>query len=790
MAELVPGTLVPGLAQLAGLVLIGQLAGDRMLGFVSLAWVTSTFGAQVLALGPAHAAVRSVSMGDPGIVPAYRRLLLRRVLRAVPVLCTLSVLAHGAGSSFGLPLLYGMGWLAGQAVILFEVEILKAERRFARHSAVLSGRALAAWAGSIAAVAVIGGLGSALIPHVAISFVVAAWLLGPTRPSGALSDQELRATARPVSRLAVASYALGYADRYVVAFILGPAAVGVYSLGYRLAEGALELLTTPLVSALLPRTIEEWHDPATGPRAAEATVRRGAGILLAVTAVLVPVVVLAHTQGLLDRISDHRYFAAVVVLAAVGVGLSGVVRLLYGLMLAQGRAAQAMRTFWLALGLAAAVVPLMTYAMGIVGTAASSLAVYAILTILMARGAVAAPARGVPASTGNGRGVRRPAGVLHITEFFPASSDGEITGGVEARSFYLAHHLGPERFSVIARHTDGTHWDHSSLWSVPRRMWFMSTAVVGGLRRSFDVVESTNIVTHPVAWLLGRLRRRPVVFFYPDVIVGTRRVDGSGAARALETALERLVLRLRAAQYIAPSEAVAAKLETRGVPRDRIAVVPCGVDFSVARQATGGRAPRPGTHDVAVVGRLVTYKRVDLVLAAVTGLASSLPEVSVVVVGQGPEAEGLSMAAHRLQIADRVDFRGFVARHADVLETIAGSRVFVSASEAEGFGIALAEAMVLGVPYVVADIPAFREVSGGGRGGYLFTPGDVGDLMAGLRKILDADPEERRQMGQQARDYALERYGWDKVATATAAIYDALADRDRATEPTEGGNDA
>src|SRR3546814_1292037 len=66
----------------------------------------------------------------------------------------------------------------------------------------------------------------------------------------------------------------------------------------------------------------------------------------------------------------------------------------------------------------------------------------------------------------------------------------------------------------------------------------------------------------------------------------------------------------------------------------------------------------------------------------------------------------------QLGIADRVQFRGFVERHADVLQTVAASDVFASASQVEGFGIVLVEAMALGVPYVATDIPAHREVTG------------------------------------------------------------------------------
>ncbi|HLG00311.1 MAG TPA: glycosyltransferase, partial [Acidimicrobiia bacterium] len=534
-------------------------------------------------------------------------------------------------------------------------------------------------------------------------------------------------------------------------------------------------VVAPVVQALLPRTIAEWNNSGKGPRVAEATVRRGAALLLVATALLVPLVPLADTWGILHWVSGHRDFALVVVLAAVGIGLNGVVRLVYGLMLAQGRAGAAMRAFWIVLAFAAVLVPALTHLYGIAGTAAASLAVYLALMVVTARSALTDRRQVDRAASRNGPGRTHDAVVaLGVTEFFPASGAGEITGGVEARAFYLARYFGPERLRVIASRTDGSRWEYASLGSVPRRLWFMATAFARGLRQRFDVVEGSNLVTHPVAWLLGVVRRRPVVFFYPDVVVDVERIDGSRTTRSLETLLERLVLRLPASRYIAPSEAVARKLALRGVAVDRIRVIPCGVDGPLVERLAPPTSARTTAHDLAVIGRLVPYKRVDLVLEAVAELSETFPDLSVVVVGQGPEAEHLAAEARRLGIADRVDFRGFVTEHEEVLRVLATSRVFVSASEAEGFGIVLAEAMALGVPYVVADIPAFREVSGEGHGGYLFAPGDRHDLARGLEEIFGARPDEYDRMSRAACGFARGRYTWEAVAQATADVYDEL----------------
>ena len=130
-----------------------------------------------------------------------------------------------------------------------------------------------------------------------------------------------------------------------------------------------------------------------------------------------------------------------------------------------------------------------------------------------------------------------------------------------------------------------------------------------------------------------------------------------------------------------------------------------------------------------------------------------------------------------MQIDDAVEFFGFVSRHADVLSTMASASVFVSASEIEGFGIALVEAMALGTPYVVASIPAFEEVTGGGVGGALFSNGDEKALAQHLERLL-ADIELRRRLGADGEAHA-RQYTWERVAASTAEVLRATVQRSR-----------
>lgn len=356
--------------------------------------------------------------------------------------------------------------------------------------------------------------------------------------------------------------------------------------------------------------------------------------------------------------------------------------------------------------------------------------------------------------------------ILILTEYLPISDRGEITGGVEAYCHYVGKHLRDDGHEVqfISRPTDGSVWEHASVLSIPKRLWFLLRALAQGLRADADVVMGTTYVVHPIAWVVAKLRRRPVVFWYPDVLIGTWQGGHFGrVAGTVGEIAERLLLKLPVDRYIAISESTAGKLEAQGISRTRIAVVPCG--FDPALLASIEAEPAAGRR-IASVGRLVGYKRNDVVIRAFARLAATRPDLELVIVGQGPELDQLRALASDLGVADRVELRGFVDQHAKVLAMVAGATAFVSASEIEGFGIVLVEAMALGVPYVASDIPAFREVTAGGVGGALFHPGDDRDLADKLAPIIDDDPSRRRLAAEGARH--AQRYGWAEVAAETA----------------------
>ncbi len=142
----------------------------------------------------------------------------------------------------------------------------------------------------------------------------------------------------------------------------------------------------------------------------------------------------------------------------------------------------------------------------------------------------------------------------------------------------------------------------------------------------------------------------------------------------------------------------------RQVPHNKLVVIPLAVDDPVRGQRYPGTIPV-----VLTVARQEPYKRTDLMIRAVAELRRRHVLVRLVVVGDGSGLVVCRKLAEQLEVQDIVTFTGLVGD-----ETLgrwwASATLYATASEQEAFGIAVAQALVAGLPVVASDIPAHHEV--------------------------------------------------------------------------------
>jgi glycosyltransferase involved in cell wall biosynthesis len=247
------------------------------------------------------------------------------------------------------------------------------------------------------------------------------------------------------------------------------------------------------------------------------------------------------------------------------------------------------------------------------------------------------------------------------------------------------------------------------------------------------------------------------------------RRDTSPSARIrLERALARDV-----AHVIATSNDETAELVRLGAARSSLTVVPCGVDVDqfTPDGPGAGRTERPR---LVSVGRLVPRKGFDTVIAAL----AAVPDAELLIAG-GPAPGGLAddseagrLAAHaeRFGVADRVRLLGAVPRP-DMPALLRSADLVVCAPWYEPFGIVPLEAMACGVPVVATAVGGIVDTVVDGSTGALVPPRRPELLAAAIRQLL-AEPFWREAYGMAGVDRARSRYGWDRIAADTLAVYD------------------
>ena len=169
---------------------------------------------------------------------------------------------------------------------------------------------------------------------------------------------------------------------------------------------------------------------------------------------------------------------------------------------------------------------------------------------------------------------------------------------------------------------------------------------------------------------------------------------------------------------------------------------------------------------VLFVGGMVERKNLPVLVRAFARVAEQRPKAVLALAGDAPRSEGLKAGltelAGRLGISDRVRMMGRVDGLTKA-RLLKGCLVFVLPSKMEGFGLAAAEAMQMGVPVVASNVGGLKELVRHGKTGLLVEADDADGLADAILDLL-GDPEQRRAMGDAAARDISERFSWKRQA--------------------------
>jgi glycosyltransferase involved in cell wall biosynthesis len=270
-----------------------------------------------------------------------------------------------------------------------------------------------------------------------------------------------------------------------------------------------------------------------------------------------------------------------------------------------------------------------------------------------------------------------------------------------------------------------------------------------------------------VAWMAHRGPSCPYVVTMHGTDV--RILERSEPARAIA----RRVLRKASAVTAVSSYLAETAGASLGIDEKSILVQPMPADLVRFRhQSRGGGG-------VVTVGRLVAQKRIDVILEAVARLQRHGRDVPLTVIGDGPLRGALEEHALRLGITATTRFLGEV-EPAQLSEAIGNADVFAFTAQAEGLGLAAAEAFMLGIPVVATEAGGgVKDIVPTSRAGRVVPDGDPAGFSDAIAELLD-DPNARTY-AVEAGERLRERFDPDVVAERFDKLYqEALAGSNRA----------
>jgi glycosyltransferase involved in cell wall biosynthesis len=208
---------------------------------------------------------------------------------------------------------------------------------------------------------------------------------------------------------------------------------------------------------------------------------------------------------------------------------------------------------------------------------------------------------------------------------------------------------------------------------------------------------------------------------------------------------------------VAPRLAATARVLPNGVE--------LGAFLSLAREPVPGR--------IVVVGRVARSKGIEHLFRALVLIRDTNWSLEIDGADEGAEVARLAVLGSKLGIASRVVFEGAfgVGEEPAILR---GAAIAVFPSEAEGFGIALLDAMAAAVPVVASDLPAHQQLLGDYATSLTVGVGDPDQLAATIRSQLEMSSASAADLGARLRDRA-RTYDVARVVNELDEMYRSLA---------------
>lgn len=299
--------------------------------------------------------------------------------------------------------------------------------------------------------------------------------------------------------------------------------------------------------------------------------------------------------------------------------------------------------------------------------------------------------------------------------------------------------------------------------SIAEAIWF-SLACFKLMRKKFDVVDVDHMPFFPlfsvriVCWL-----RRKRMFGTWHEVWGREYWNAyMNRGGFIASFTEYLAFKLPDV-IISNSEHTTTQLQKMGVKKP-IETIPLGVDVDAIFTAPVHQI----TSDVIYVGRLLDHKNVDILVRAIGIIKKTNPDISCIIVGNGPERENLKKLIARLRLQKNIRLFNFIEDQSELYALMKASKTLVLPSVREGFGLTVIEANACGLPVITTSHKqnAARDLIIEGQNG-LLTEANPKALAKQITATLEGD-------GMDPLQTLLEKFGqyrWTNVSKQIEEVF-------------------
>lgn len=298
-------------------------------------------------------------------------------------------------------------------------------------------------------------------------------------------------------------------------------------------------------------------------------------------------------------------------------------------------------------------------------------------------------------------------------------------------------------------------------------------------QNNYDLIDVqdpffTGLVGH---WLKKKFKKPLEIHFHGD-FWGNAFQSEAGLFQLL---LSKFIAR-KADGIRVVSSGIKEKLVKRGIPSEKIAVIPTPVDVEKFKASEPEKVKQIkdtyfNKKIILYAGRLVKVKNLSLLLKAVARIRNSKHNIVLLIIGDGGERAKLKRMVGRLGIEDVVVFISS-APQKDLVNYYHAADVFVLPSFSESLGKVLIEAGAAGCPVVSTETTGARDIVVDGRTGYLTPINDENAVVEKILKVLRQDESERQEMAKNAQRILGEKFSQEKSIEKVVTFWNKLIKHD------------